>query len=107
MNIVGAATIAAAVGSSMALIAGVCTATQRAAESGAAVVFWMSKAPTVSALARWRDIRPDGEHDAPNVDLSRQIVAFERDPCNVGGVFLATSGRQGITADGDSVILAE
>ena len=82
-------------------------ATQRAVESGAAVFFEVSKVPTVSALARWRNIRLDGEHDAPNVDMGREIVAFEGDPCNIGGVFLATSRGQGITANGDSVILAE
>ena len=69
--------------------------------------FGVSKAPTVSALARWRNIRPDGKHDAPNIDMGREIVALEGDPCNIGGVFLATSGGQGITVNGDSVILAE
>ena len=63
----GATTIAAALGSSMALIAGVGKATQRAAESGMAVFFGVFKAPTVSALARWKNIRLDGEHDTPNV----------------------------------------
>ena len=91
----------------MALIAGVGKATQRAAESGATVVFGVSKVPTVSALVRWRNIRLDGEHDAPNVDMGRKIMAFEGDPYNIGGVFLATSGGQGITANSDSVILAE
>ena len=89
------------------MIAGVGKATQRAAESGVAVVFGVSKAPTVSALARWRNVRPDGEHDTPNVDMGRKIMAFEGDLCNIGGVFLATSGGQGITVNSDSVILAE
>ena len=87
----GATTIAAAPGNSMALIAGVGKATQRAAESGAAVFFRVSKAPTVSVLAKWRNIRLDGEHDFLNVDMDRKFVALKGDPCNIGGVFLATS----------------
>ena len=85
-----ATTIAAAPGSSMALIAG--KATQRAAESRAAVFFGVSKAPTISALARWRNIRPDGEHDAPKVDMGKEFVALEGDPCNIGGIYLAIPG---------------
>ena len=82
-------------------------ATQRAAESRAAVFLRVAKAPTVPALARGRDIRPDGAQDAPNVDMSRKIVALKRDPSNVGGGFLATLGRQGVAANVDSVILAK
>ena len=103
----GATTIAAVPGSGMALIEGVGKATQRAAESRAAVFFRVSKAPIVSALVRWRNIRSDGEHDAPNVDMGREFVALEGDPCNIGGVFLATSGEQGVAVNVDSVILAE
>ena len=102
-----ATTIAAAPGSSRAFIADVGKATQRAAENRAVVFLRVAKAPTVSALARRRDIRPDGALHAPNVDMSREIVALKRDPSNVGGVFLATSGRQGVAVNVDSVILAE
>ena len=67
----------------------------------------VSKAPTVSALARWRNIRPDRKHDAPNVDMDREFMALEGDLCNIGGVFLATSGGQGVAVNVDSVTLAE
>ena len=63
--------------------------------------------PTVSALARWRNIRPDGEHDACNVDMGRKFVALKGDPSNIDGVFLATSGKQGVAANVDNFIFAE
>ena len=102
-----ATTIAAPPGSSRAFIAGVGKATQRAAESKAVVFFRVSKAPTVLALVRWRNIRPDGEHDASNVDTSRKFMALKGDLSNIGGVFLATLGGQGVAANVDSIILAE
>ena len=102
-----ATTIAAAPGSSRAVITDMVKATQRAAESRTAVFFWVAKAPTFPALARGRDIRPDGAQDAPNVDMGGKIVALKRDPSNVGGVFLAISGRQGVVVKADSVILAK
>ena len=92
-SIMRATTIAAAPGSSRAFILDVGKATQRAAESRAAVFLRMAKAPTVSALVRGRNIRPDRAQDAPKVDMSRKIVALKGDPSNIGGVFLATSPR--------------
>ena len=50
-------TIAAAPGSSRAFIADVGKATQRTAKSRAAVFLRVAKVPTVSALARRKDIR--------------------------------------------------
>ena len=87
-----ATTIAAAPGSSRAFIADVGKATQRAAESRAAMFLRVAKAPTVPALARGRDIRPDGTQDAPNVDMGGKIVALKRDPSNVGGGFWRPRG---------------
>ena len=100
-------TIAAVLGSSRAFIADVGKATQKAAESRTAVFLMVAKAPTVLALARKRDIRPDGVQNVPNIDMSREIVALKRDLSNVGGVFLATLGRQGVAVNVDSVILTE
>ena len=78
-----ATTIAVAPGSSRAFIVDVGKATQRAMESRAAVFLRVSKAPTVSALARWRNIRLDGERIAPNVDMSRKFVALKGGPSNI------------------------
>ena len=105
-DIMRATTIAAAPGNKRAVIMDVVKATQRAAESRTAVFLGVAKAPTFPALARERDIRPDGEQDAPNVDMGGKIMALKRDPSNVG-FFLATPGRRGLAANVDSVILAE
>ena len=106
-SIMRATIIATAPCSSRAFIADVGKATQRAVKSRAAVFLRVAKAPTVSALARGRDIKPDGAQDTPNVDMSGRIVALKSDPSNVGGGFLATPGRQGVAANADSVILAK
>ena len=44
---------------------------------------------------------------SPNVNMSRKIVTIKRDPSNVGGGFLATSGRQNVAVNVDSIILAK
>ena len=106
-SIMRVTTIVTAPGSSRGVIADVVKATKRAAESRTAVFLGVAKAPTFPALARGRNIRPDRAQDAPHVDMSGKIVALKRDPSNVGGVFLATSGRQGVAANVDSVILAK
>ena len=102
-----AITIATAPGSSRAFIADVDKATQRAAESSAAVFLRVAKVPTIPALARGRNIRPDGVQDTLNVDMSGRVVALKSDLSNVGGGFLATLWRQDVAANADSVILAK
>ena len=107
-DIVGPSAVTAGAGRGRTRIAGVAgKATVRAASHGATELFRVAESPTVTTLARWRDVRPDWAGHSPHIDGEWEFVASKGHASDVGRASTAASGRQSVAVNRDCVVVRQ